>query len=106
MDYVTVKTERQLEKEISELVRKADLKFHMRNKRNNQEICHVPGRSDFIRGLLNRSIKDRIGCSPNALQKQLMPHPYFKGIDWSLVEQKKLNPPYKPPVLFKIILGW
>jgi hypothetical protein len=98
MDYVSCKTERELEKSISDLVRKGELKFHSKNKRTNTEVPPFPGRSDLVRGFLTRSIDERLGCGKDSLQKQIMPHPYFKGIDWTLVDAKKLSPPYKPAV--------
>lgn len=32
-------------------------------------------------------------------------HPFFRGIDWSLLEQKKVEPPFKPIVVGFADLG-
>lgn len=50
-------------------------------------------RDDFIIGLLQRNINNRIGCSNHGLgYSDLKEHVYFKNIDWNLLEAKKLGP--------------
>lgn len=52
----------------------------------------------LISGLLNVDSKERLGSGPggvNAIKK----HPFFRHIDWNLIEQRHVEPPYKPPPL-------
>lgn len=50
----------------------------------------------FVKGLLNRNPKHRLGAERDA--EELRAHPFFKNIDWTLLAQKKINPPFKPNV--------
>jgi len=51
---------------------------------------------DFIRKLLVREPKKRLG-SVNDVD-ELKSHPWFKDIDWDLLYQKKIEPPFKPRI--------
>ncbi|KAK9480397.1 kinase-like domain-containing protein [Lipomyces japonicus] len=48
----------------------------------------------FVKGLLNRNPKHRLGAIDDA--RELRAHPFFNDIDWDLLLQKKLPPPFKP----------
>ncbi|KAK7470891.1 Serine/threonine-protein kinase [Stygiomarasmius scandens] len=50
----------------------------------------------FVKGLLNRNPKHRLGAQRDAAE--LKEHPFFKSIDWDLLSQKKVTPPFKPVV--------
>ncbi|KAJ3260823.1 hypothetical protein HK103_007386 [Boothiomyces macroporosus] len=50
-------------------------------------------RKSFIQGCLNRNINERLGYSKDVDIKQ---HKYLSGIDWELLEAKKLAPQYIP----------
>ncbi|EPY51866.1 AGC/AKT protein kinase Sck1 [Schizosaccharomyces cryophilus OY26] len=50
----------------------------------------------FVRGLLNRNPRHRIGATADA--EELKAHPFFDDINWTLLEKKKLPPPFKPHV--------
>lgn len=50
----------------------------------------------FVKGLLNRNPKHRLGAERDTAE--LKAHPFFKSIDWDLLAQKKINPPFKPVV--------
>ncbi|WBW73143.1 serine/threonine protein kinase S6K family Sck1 [Schizosaccharomyces osmophilus] len=50
----------------------------------------------FVRGLLNRNPKHRLGAIADA--EELKAHPFFDDINWSLLAKKKLPPPFKPQV--------
>ncbi|THV05511.1 kinase-like protein [Dendrothele bispora CBS 962.96] len=50
----------------------------------------------FVKGLLNRNPKHRLGAQRDAAE--LKEHPFFKPIDWDLLSQKKVTPPFKPVV--------
>ncbi len=44
-------------------------------------------------------MESRLGCKPNGEGlKDLMRHPWFKGIDWDALEAKELLPPFVPDV--------
>ncbi|KAE9399029.1 kinase-like protein [Gymnopus androsaceus JB14] len=50
----------------------------------------------FVKGLLNRNPKHRLGALRDA--EELKEHPFFKAIDFNLLAQKKVTPPFKPVV--------
>ncbi|KAF5369864.1 hypothetical protein D9758_001272 [Tetrapyrgos nigripes] len=50
----------------------------------------------FVKGLLNRNPKHRLGAQRDAAE--LKDHPFFKTIDWNLLSEKKVTPPFKPVV--------
>eukprot|EP01130_Rhizamoeba_saxonica_P008692 TRINITY_DN3509_c0_g1_i1.p1 TRINITY_DN3509_c0_g1~~TRINITY_DN3509_c0_g1_i1.p1 ORF type:complete len:308 (-),score=67.83 TRINITY_DN3509_c0_g1_i1:55-978(-) len=47
---------------------------------------------DFLSGLLNKDPYQRAGGPA------IREHPFFEGIDWDLLEARKLTPPWKPNV--------
>jgi len=50
----------------------------------------------FVKGLLNRNPKHRLGAHRDAAE--LKEHPFFKSIDWTALAQKQVPPPFKPSV--------
>ncbi|KAH8085250.1 kinase-like domain-containing protein [Filobasidium floriforme] len=50
----------------------------------------------FVKGLLNRNPKHRLGAERDAAE--LKEHPFFKSIDWRLLAAKQITPPFKPMV--------
>jgi serine/threonine protein kinase len=50
----------------------------------------------FVKGLLNRNPKHRLGALRDAAE--LKEHPFFKSIDWSALARKEVSPPFKPVV--------
>jgi hypothetical protein len=46
--------------------------------------------------LLNRNPKHRLGAERDAAE--LKEHPFFKSIDWNLLANKQITPPFKPVV--------
>ncbi|KIL68341.1 hypothetical protein M378DRAFT_72522 [Amanita muscaria Koide BX008] len=50
----------------------------------------------FVKGLLNRNPKHRLGAQRDA--EDLKEHPFFKCIDWKALSLKQLSPPFKPVV--------
>jgi serine/threonine protein kinase len=50
----------------------------------------------FVKGLLNRNPKHRLGAKNDA--QDLKDHPFFKDIDFVALSQKQLTPPFKPSV--------
>ncbi|CAN6606018.1 serine/threonine-protein kinase Sch9p [Trichomonascus vanleenenianus] len=49
---------------------------------------------NFVKGLLNRNPKHRLGSQGDT--RELRHHPFFSDIDWELLMQKKIPPPFKP----------
>ncbi|KAI1795132.1 serine/threonine protein kinase [Ganoderma leucocontextum] len=50
----------------------------------------------FVKGLLNRNPKHRLGAQRDAAE--LKEHPFFKVIDWDALSKKQVTPPFKPVV--------
>lgn len=50
----------------------------------------------FVKGLLNRNPKHRLGAQRDA--EELKDHPFFKSIDWKALALKQVTPPFKPVV--------
>jgi protein-serine/threonine kinase len=50
----------------------------------------------FVKGLLNRNPKHRLGAVNDA--KDLREHSFFKDIDFDALSKKQLTPPFKPSV--------
>ncbi|KAJ5218943.1 uncharacterized protein N7498_001042 [Penicillium cinerascens] len=49
---------------------------------------------NFVKGLLNRNPKHRLGANGDA--KELMAHPFFHDVDWDALCRKEVIPPFKP----------
>lgn len=49
---------------------------------------------NFVKGLLNRNPKHRLGAVDDA--RELRRHPFFADVDWDLLMIKKIPPPFKP----------
>ncbi|KAJ5406829.1 hypothetical protein N7465_008113 [Penicillium sp. CMV-2018d] len=49
---------------------------------------------NFVKGLLNRNPKHRLGANGDA--KELMAHPFFHDINWDTLCRKQVIPPFKP----------
>jgi len=50
---------------------------------------------DLISKLLDVNPKTRLGSGPHGA-KNIKNHPFFKTIDWHRLEQKQIEPPFKP----------
>lgn len=60
-----------------------------------REVLSPEGRS-FVKGLLNRNPKHRLGAVNDA--RELKAHPFFQDIDWALLRAKNIPPPFKPHI--------
>jgi len=49
---------------------------------------------NFVKGLLNRNPKHRLGATDDA--EELKRHPFFSDIDWEALGKKLITPPFKP----------
>ena len=65
------------------------------------KIASNPVRESFYKGLLEIDKHKRLGYGENGrgFESQIKPHPWLKNINWSLITEKKLQPPYRPNVL-------
>lgn len=50
----------------------------------------------ILKGFLNKNPADRLGCNRETGFMEIMTHPFFKTIEWELLEQKQIPPPYRP----------
>lgn len=58
-----------------------------------RDVLSPEGRS-FVKGLLNRNPRHRLGAIDDG--RELRAHPFFADIDWKALRQKKIPPPFKP----------
>lgn len=49
---------------------------------------------NFVKGLLNRNPRHRLGATHDA--EELKAHPFFADIDWDALTKKNVVPPFKP----------
>ncbi|XP_026817038.1 atypical protein kinase C-like [Rhopalosiphum maidis] len=52
--------------------------------------------ASVLRGFLNKNPGDRLGCNEYTGFYDVKTHPFFKSIDWDMLEQKKVSSLYKP----------
>ncbi|XP_015605157.1 atypical protein kinase C isoform X5 [Cephus cinctus] len=51
--------------------------------------------ASVLKGFLCKDPAERLGCGPSAFL-DIVAHSFFKAIDWEMLEQKQVSPPYKP----------
>lgn len=58
---------------------------------------------DFVLGLLNRNVSERLGVTAEGFQR-LQSHPWLKGLAWDAIESKEAQPPFVPDasIAFKV----
>merc|ERR1719233_2546049 len=52
--------------------------------------------ASILKGFLNKNPADRLGCHRDSGFAEIMTHAFFKTIEWELLEQKQIPPPYRP----------
>ncbi|KAG1693509.1 Protein kinase C iota type [Nymphon striatum] len=52
--------------------------------------------SSVLKGFLNKNPAERLGCHPTTGFEDIERHPFFKAVDWKLMQAKQINPPFKP----------
>ncbi|KAK5641919.1 hypothetical protein RI129_010466 [Pyrocoelia pectoralis] len=52
--------------------------------------------ANVLKGFLNKNPADRLGCHSSESFIEITSHQFFKSIDWDMLEQKQVPPPYKP----------
>ncbi len=58
-----------------------------------RDALSLEGRN-FVKGLLNRNPKHRLGANQGAAE--LKAHAFFNDVDWDALMKKKIVPPFKP----------
>ncbi|EGR30805.1 protein kinase domain protein [Ichthyophthirius multifiliis] len=71
------------------LIKEGELRFPEKPAITNEA-------KDFIIKCLNRDRRQRLGAKNDV--QEIMTHPWFKEIDWNLLLQKKIQPPFVPNV--------
>ncbi|XP_045537352.1 atypical protein kinase C [Papilio machaon] len=51
--------------------------------------------ASVLKGFLNKNPVERLGCGEGAFL-DIVNHPFFKSIEWEMLEQKQVVPPFKP----------
>eukprot|EP01117_Protostelium_nocturnum_P009433 TRINITY_DN3367_c0_g1_i1.p1 TRINITY_DN3367_c0_g1~~TRINITY_DN3367_c0_g1_i1.p1 ORF type:complete len:429 (-),score=160.17 TRINITY_DN3367_c0_g1_i1:61-1347(-) len=54
-----------------------------------------PDAQSFLEGLLTREVDSRLGSGPNG-PDEIKRHPFFKEINWTALNNKEIEPPFKP----------
>ncbi|XP_046406846.1 atypical protein kinase C isoform X2 [Ischnura elegans] len=52
--------------------------------------------ASVLKGFLNKSPVDRLGCHPESGFLDIANHSFFKSIDWEMLERKQVAPPHRP----------
>lgn len=55
-----------------------------------------PAATSLLRGLMTKDPSRRLGCGRRGIL-EVMEHPFFKAVEWGLLAQKQVTPPWKPP---------
>jgi serine/threonine protein kinase len=56
-----------------------------------------PTATDFLQRLLVKNPRRRMGCGAEGAL-EIMRHPWFEGVDWDALLQRRVEPPFKPQV--------
>lgn len=51
----------------------------------------------FLLGFMTKNPARRLGCTGN--ENQIRSHPFFKDLDWTALEQRRVEPPFRPKVV-------
>lgn len=54
-----------------------------------------PTAIDFLQRLLVKNPRRRLGCGPDGAM-EIMRHPWFAGVDWDALLQRRVEPPFRP----------
>jgi serine/threonine protein kinase len=85
--------------DVKKNIQTKSLKFPAKDRRG-VEVVENQDRTNFIKGLLNRDVKQRLGSSNDGLgfEQDIKAHPFLADINWDLVKEKKQEPTFKPNV--------
>lgn len=54
-----------------------------------------PTAIDFLQGVLVKNPRRRLGCGDGGVM-EIMQHPWFHGVDWDALLQRRIEPPFRP----------
>jgi atypical protein kinase C iota type len=54
--------------------------------------------AQMLKGFLNKNPDERLGCHPQTGFQDIKTHSFYRTIDWELLEQRQVPPPYKPRI--------
>ncbi|XP_045707378.1 protein kinase C iota type [Phyllostomus hastatus] len=54
--------------------------------------------ASVLKNFLNKDPKERLGCHPQTGFADIQGHPFFRNVDWDMMEQKQVVPPFKPNI--------
>jgi serine/threonine protein kinase len=57
----------------------------------------APEASNFIGGLLTVDCRTRLGCG-RTLMRDVKTHPWFDGLDWGMLLERRVRPPFAPKI--------
>ncbi len=57
----------------------------------------APAAKAILEGFLTRDVPARLGCSRTG-QRDIQSHPFFAAIDWVKLENRQIEPPFKPDI--------
>lgn len=53
----------------------------------------------YFSGFMTKNPVRRLGCGN---ENQIRSHPFFKDLDWVALEQRKVEPPFRPKVVYMV----
>ncbi|KAG8581218.1 hypothetical protein GDO81_007590 [Engystomops pustulosus] len=54
--------------------------------------------ASVLKSFLNKEPKDRLGCHPQTGFADIQGHQFFRNVDWDMMEQRQVVPPFKPNI--------
>lgn len=57
---------------------------------------------NLFAGFMTKNPARRLGCTGN--ENQIRSHPFFKDLDWTALEQRRVEPPFRPKVVRIIVV--
>ncbi|EHA99029.1 Protein kinase C iota type [Heterocephalus glaber] len=54
--------------------------------------------ASVLESFLNNDPKEQLGCHPHRGFADIQEHPFFQNVDWDMMEQKHVVPPFKPNI--------
>ncbi|ESO89925.1 hypothetical protein LOTGIDRAFT_124219, partial [Lottia gigantea] len=54
--------------------------------------------ASILKGFLNKNPVERLGCHPGTGFEDIKSHSFYRSINWELLSQKQIAPPYKPTI--------
>ncbi|KAJ6658039.1 hypothetical protein lerEdw1_001698, partial [Lerista edwardsae] len=55
----------------------------------------------ILKAFMTKNPKMRLGCSALGGEAAILLHPYFKELDWDLLNQRQIEPPFRPRIKSK-----